>query len=84
MITTTNPKVRTPSGHASDATRPRKTISETDETRVQSAGTRDEREKKKYEPNMSRDRIYRKEIGAGTGTVAKVVRTMKVCMSTHW
>jgi len=48
--TTRIPRARMPFGHASHATRPRKTISEADETRVQKAGTRDEREKQMYEP----------------------------------
>jgi len=44
------PRTRTASGHISYATITKNIISETNEMEMQNAGTRDEREKKKYVP----------------------------------
>jgi hypothetical protein len=49
-ITTMIPRTRTTSGHISYAAITKNVISEKNEMEMQNAGTRDEREKKKYVP----------------------------------
>jgi len=83
--TTSIPITRTPTGDASNATSPRKTISEMEDTAMQKVGMRDDNEKDTYEPYTSRERYYKgldqrvlKEVG-----VLGTVRTMKVSKSTQ-
>ena len=48
-------------GHASNATSPRKNMSESEERSMQKVGMRDDREKKTYEPYTSRERSYKQQ-----------------------
>jgi len=61
MIITRNtniPITKTPTGDASNAMSPRKTMSEMEDTIVQKVGMRDDKEKEVYESFMSRERYY--------------------------
>ena len=56
--TTSIPITSTPTGDASNATIPRKVMSEIEDTSMQKVGMRDVKEKETYEPYMSRERYY--------------------------
>ena len=56
--TTSIPITRTPTGDASNATSPRKVMSEMEDTTMQKVGMRDDKEKEMYEPYTSRQRYY--------------------------
>ena len=56
--TTSTPITSTLTGDASNATRPRKDMSEMEDTTTQKVGMRDDREKETYEPYTSRERYY--------------------------
>ena len=61
MVITRNtsiPITRTPTGDASNATTPRKVMSEIEDTSMQKVGVRDDKEKETYEPYASRERYY--------------------------
>ena len=55
---TSIPIKRTPTGDASNATSPRKVMSEMEDTSTQKVGMRDDNEKETYEPYTSRERYY--------------------------
>jgi hypothetical protein len=63
--TTNTPITRTPTGHASNAMSPRKDMSEREEISMQKVGMRDDKEKKVYEPYMSRERYYEQQYQSG-------------------
>ena len=56
--TTSIPITRTPTGDASNATTPRKVMSEVEDTSIQKVGMRDDKEKETWEPYTSRERYY--------------------------
>ena len=57
---TSTPITRTPTGHASYATSPRKAIMEMEDSNMQKVGMREDNEKKAYESYTSRERRYSK------------------------
>jgi hypothetical protein len=56
--TTSIPITSTPTGDASNATSPRKAMSEVEDTSMQKVGMRDDNEKETYDPYTSRERYY--------------------------
>ena len=56
--TTSIPITRAPTGDASNATSPRKAMSEMEDTSMQKVGIRDDKEKETCESYMSRERYY--------------------------
>jgi hypothetical protein len=56
--TTSIPITSAPTGDASNATSPRKIMSEMEDTSMQKVGMRDDREKETYDPYISRERYY--------------------------
>ena len=58
---TTTPITRTPTGHASYATSPRKAIREMEDNNMQKVGIREDNEKKAYESYTSQERCYSKQ-----------------------
>jgi len=55
---TSIPIKKTPTGDASNATSPRKVMSDMEDTNMQKVGMRDDKEKEMYDPYMSRERYY--------------------------
>jgi len=74
--TTNVPITKTPTGHASYAMNPREAVSDTEDRSIQKVGMREDKEKKTYEPYMSRERHYEQQyqqpvgrrLGGKTGT----------------
>ena len=56
---TSIPITRTPTGDASNATTPRKVMSEVEDTSMQKVGMRDDKEKETYESYTSQERYYK-------------------------
>ena len=82
---TTTPIVRTPIGHTSYATSPRKAMRERVDNNMQKVGTREDKEKKTYELYTSRERYYNEQLNVISMWVVIVrrVHTMNVSRSTQ-
>jgi hypothetical protein len=76
------PITRTPTGDASNATSPRKDMSEMEDTTMQKVGMRDDKEKEAYEPYTSRERYY-EQLYQCEESEARGVHTIKVSKSTQ-
>ena len=83
---TSTPITRTPMGHTSYATSTRKAMREMVDNNMQKVGTREDKEKKKYEPYTSRERRYNEQlnaIGMWVEVSVRRVLTMNVSRSTQ-
>ena len=56
--TTKTPITRTPIGDTSNATSPRKAMSDMEDNSMHKVGMRDDKEKETYDPYTSRERYY--------------------------
>jgi len=84
--TTSTPITRTPMGHTSYATSPRKITREIVDNNMQKVGMREDKEKKMYESYTSRERCYSEKLNVISVWVVSGVRrvhTMNVSRSTR-